>query len=96
MRSGVRAEMLDAEFLGVFADSGDAGASLAGAFLAMRERRTASEFQSASKIVNSRAYIFVKISISFASVFLRLCSFIFQSTNVHLFFYTYFKFVPHF
>lgn len=60
----------------------------AGAFLAMRERRTASEFQSASKIVNSRAYIFVKISISFASVFLRLCSFIFQSTNVHLFFFT--------
>lgn len=68
----------------------------AGAFLAMRERRTASEFQSASKIVNSRAYILVKISISFASVFLRLCSFILQSTNVHLFFYTYFKFVPHF
>lgn len=89
MRSGVRAEMLDAEFLGVFADSGDAGASLAGQGRGFsRDERAPNSVRipKCVKIVNSRAYIFVKISISFASVFLRLCSFIFQSTNVHLFF----------
>lgn len=48
-------------------------------------------------IVNGRAYIFVKISITFALAFLRFCPVIFQSTNVHLFFFlTYLKFLPNF